>query len=80
MKRNDLTLNNNRWDIVKTHQMIKQGLLEYARIAWEIVCKEVSITKMWLGTMMKSKGAPRYSTIGTLQELCIRISKRPMLA
>lgn len=36
---NDFTLNNNRWDIVKTHQMIWQGLLEYA-IAWEIVCKE----------------------------------------
>ena len=30
---NDPTLNNNRWDILKSHQIIWQGLLEYARIA-----------------------------------------------
>lgn len=42
VERNDLTFHDNMWDIKNTKQTVWQGLLDYAKIAWEIARKEVS--------------------------------------
>lgn len=42
VEQNDLTFNNQRWDIKKTQQMIWQGLLEYAKHAWDITREDAN--------------------------------------
>lgn len=42
VERNDLTFNNQRWDIKKMQRMIWQGLLEYAIHAWDITLEDTN--------------------------------------
>jgi hypothetical protein len=37
--RDDLIFNNTIWDVKKTQQTIWQDFLDYARIVWDIACK-----------------------------------------
>ena len=47
MKGNDLTFNNSRWGVEKTHQIIWQKLFEYARIAWDVMQTKVERVVMY---------------------------------
>lgn len=47
IERNDLTFNNNRWQVTKTIQMIRHNLLDNARIAWDTTHKDADRTAIY---------------------------------
>lgn len=52
VERNDLTFKINIiWDIKDMQQMVLQGILKYARIAWDIVHKEVDKATVYDDTL-----------------------------
>jgi hypothetical protein len=69
-----LTFKNIRHDVKRRQQKNPQGLLEYARIALDIACKDAykaASTMMHSEVMTKVEERPEFLTIGIALEPCI---------